>query len=242
MNGTTHPLVARYLDDLARMLRDLEPGERAEVLAGVREHIEGALGDRRLDTPEDDDAAVAAVLTELGPPDAIAQAAYADRSGPAGGQGATRIPLTSRPWVPVVVGLLQGLSLLLVLLVVGASVGWVEESSTTSAGETVVTSSGGSSLASALAGGLAALPLWIVMALLVGISALWTAREKVAHLLAVPVTILLLAAGPSLGWSVAGPAGMVVAAWTVLALTVAGGGWLLYRLTVSARRRATSAG
>ena len=241
MNGTTHPLVATYLDDLARMLGDLEPGERAEVLAGVREHIEEALGDRHHDAPQDD-AAVAAVLTELGPPDAIAQAAYADRAAPPGYQRGARVPLTSRPWVPVVVVLLQGLSLLLVILVVGASVGWVEESSATPAGETSVTTYGGSSLAAALAGGLAALPLWVVMALLVGISVLWRPREKVAHLLAVPVAAVLFAAGPSLGWSLAGPAGMVVAAWTVLALVVAGGGWLLYRLTISARRRASAAG
>ncbi|GAA6525424.1 hypothetical protein [Intrasporangium sp. DVR] len=236
MNGTTHSLVARYLDDLARMLGDLEPGERAEVLAGVREHIEGALGDQH-----QDDAAVAAVLTELGPPDAIAQAAYADRAVPPvppAAPRAARIPITSRPWVPVVVALLQGLSLLLVILVVGGSVAWVEGSGATSTGETEVTTYGGSSLAAVLAGGLAALPLWTVMALLVGISALWTSREKVAHLLAVPVAAVLFAAGPTVGGSLAGKAGMIVVAWTVLAVVVAGGGWLLYRLTVSGRRRA----
>lgn len=241
MNVTTHPAVARYLDDLGRMLGDLEPGERAEVLAGVREHIEEALGDRPHGSPQEDDAAVAAVLTELGPPDVIAQAAYADRAAPADDRSATRVPLTSRAWVPVVVAVLQALSLLLVILVVGASVGWVEESSTTSGGETVVRTMGGSSIAAALAGGLVALPLWIVIALLVGLSALWTAREKVTHLLVVPVSALLFAAGPSLGWSLGGPTGMVVSAWTVLTLVVAGGGWLLYRLTVSARRRASAA-
>ena len=41
---TTHPLVDAYLRDLELLLHGVEPGERAEVLAGVREHLDGRLG------------------------------------------------------------------------------------------------------------------------------------------------------------------------------------------------------
>jgi hypothetical protein len=40
---TVHPLVARYLQDLDVLLRGIEPVERAEVVEGVREHIEASL-------------------------------------------------------------------------------------------------------------------------------------------------------------------------------------------------------
>ncbi|HYN67227.1 MAG TPA: hypothetical protein VES93_10090 [Ornithinibacter sp.] len=37
--------VQTYLDDLARMLSDVEPGERDEVLAGIREHLDATLAE-----------------------------------------------------------------------------------------------------------------------------------------------------------------------------------------------------
>lgn len=73
---TTHPLVGSYLRDLELLLHGIDPGERAEVLAGVREHLDGSLA------PGADDAAVRAVLDELGPPQAIADEAYAGRPAP----------------------------------------------------------------------------------------------------------------------------------------------------------------
>lgn len=44
----TEPIerIARYQDDLVRLLAALEPAERAEVLDGVREHIDAALAER----------------------------------------------------------------------------------------------------------------------------------------------------------------------------------------------------
>ena len=71
---TTHPLVDAYLRDLELLLRGVEPSERAEVLAGVREHLDGRLGaDAR-------DADVRQALDALGPPQHIADEAYAGRS------------------------------------------------------------------------------------------------------------------------------------------------------------------
>lgn len=57
---TTHPLVASWLRDLDLLLYGIEPGERAEVLAGVREHLDASL------PPGSGDDDVRAVLAELG--------------------------------------------------------------------------------------------------------------------------------------------------------------------------------
>ncbi|MFW5469260.1 hypothetical protein ACOCJ4_04355 [Knoellia sp. CPCC 206435] len=38
-----HPLVDAYLRDLELLLDGVDPGERAEVLAGVHEHLEVSL-------------------------------------------------------------------------------------------------------------------------------------------------------------------------------------------------------
>lgn len=68
----THTAAA-YLDDLARMLSDVEPGARDEVLAGVREHLEATLAEH-----PDDPHALDAALLRLGPPERVAAAARAD--------------------------------------------------------------------------------------------------------------------------------------------------------------------
>lgn len=75
--------VATYLDDLARMLADLEPGDRDEVLAGIREHLDATLAEH----PEDP-AAVDAALLRLGAAEQVAAEAQA------------RLPAPGRP-VPV---------------------------------------------------------------------------------------------------------------------------------------------
>ncbi len=99
---TTHPLVDSSLRDLELLLHGIEPGERAEVLAGVREHLDGSLA------PGADDAAVRTVLTELGPPQAIADEAYAGRPA--------QVPTRAAPsrWQPVTACAINALGLLLV--------------------------------------------------------------------------------------------------------------------------------
>ncbi|MHB1064877.1 MAG: HAAS signaling domain-containing protein [Georgenia sp.] len=67
--------IAAYLDDLARMLTGADPVLRAEVLGGVREHIDAALAGRTGGGTSED---VDAVLLELGPPERIAAAALGD--------------------------------------------------------------------------------------------------------------------------------------------------------------------
>lgn len=69
---TTTDRAGSYLDDLARMLGDLDPNERDEVLAGVREHLDATLAEH-----PDDPTALDAALGRLGPPERIAAEARA---------------------------------------------------------------------------------------------------------------------------------------------------------------------
>lgn len=86
--------VFRYLDDVAQMLGEADPAYRAEVLAGVHDHLEAALGPRPW--REDD---VQQALDQLGPPEEIAEAALID-----GQQPVPEPPPASlaRAWVPPV--------------------------------------------------------------------------------------------------------------------------------------------
>jgi hypothetical protein len=84
--------VGTYLDDLARMLADLDPAERDDVLAGVREHVDGILAER-----PDDPRALEDALLRLGPPEQVAAEARADRApstSPSAGA-----PLPGRAWL-----------------------------------------------------------------------------------------------------------------------------------------------
>ena len=72
--GTTHPLVAAYLEELDGLLAGIEPRERADVMLGVREHLDGALG-----ATGGTDQEVREALAELGPPQLVANEAYAGR-------------------------------------------------------------------------------------------------------------------------------------------------------------------
>lgn len=115
-HGVGHELVERYLDDLARMLDRADPGLRAEVLGGVREHVDAALAGLGRPATESD---VWKVLGELGPPEAVAQEALdggghaaapaGASSGPEGaaaqGSGAHE-PVLARGWVPPLVTVL----------------------------------------------------------------------------------------------------------------------------------------
>ncbi|QAY69253.1 HAAS signaling domain-containing protein [Xylanimonas protaetiae] len=67
---TLPPLVEAYLADLDRALTAADPRERAETLAAVREHVTESLA-----LHGTDDDAVARVLADLGPVDAIAATA-----------------------------------------------------------------------------------------------------------------------------------------------------------------------
>jgi len=69
MPGQPLSLVEAYLDDLDRALAGIDPAERADVVASIREHVDASLGDRP--TAAD----VREVLQRLGPVERIAREA-----------------------------------------------------------------------------------------------------------------------------------------------------------------------
>ncbi|MBZ2196757.1 HAAS signaling domain-containing protein [Occultella gossypii] len=231
MNRTQHPIVSAYLDDLTRALADLAPADRAEVLAGVREHIDAGLAERENAT----DADVAAVLAELGPPEAVARAAYDEQSDGGGVVPVRPVRWADRAWVPVLVAVLQALGVVLLLVGVAGNAAYVTIETDGGSGgtQTLYTSTFGA----VFAAGLLVLPLWIVVALFVGNSRLWRTREKVGQMVLLPAVGLVLWLLPDLGWAVAGPPGLTVASIVAMIVIVAGGGWLLVVLTSAARGR-----
>jgi hypothetical protein len=84
-----HPLVAGYLRDLDAALVGLPAESAAELSEQLRAHLLEAL------PPDADEDAVMAVLTALGPPRLVADAATEPASGPGGGR-ARRDPLLHR--------------------------------------------------------------------------------------------------------------------------------------------------
>lgn len=172
---TVHPLVARYLHDLDVLLQGIEPVERAEVVEGVREHIETSLSHT-----DRSDSDVRAALDEVGPATAVAEEAWTGRTSPVPSQ---RTPATSRAWLPNTVAFFEAATLLMVMVAVGGSAAVSSSSATvtTEDGQTtteVTQSSFDGSIGGAVTALFAAIPFWLVILVLVGVSALWTARQK----------------------------------------------------------------
>jgi hypothetical protein len=232
MTPTTHPLVASYLEELDRLLAGIDPGDRAEVMSGVREHLDTALPGS--DPVTDDD--VRAALAELGPPHAVADEAYAGRP-PAVVPPGPRVGPMSRVWVPILVVILQVIALLFVLIIVG---GFPAVTSASVNGVTDPESAEltGNPLFGSLAAIMFTLPLWATVALLVGLSPLWVGREKAAEALLIPGAALLMGVLPLLGYWLIGVNGVYAGTWTAVALIILGGGWLMTRLTRRATTRA----
>ena len=220
----THPMIEAYLTELDRMLAGIDPAERAEVLSGVREHLVGALAGRTAVTDED----VRSVLAELGPPQAVADEAYAGR-GSATAPSAPKPGVMSRGWVPVVVAVAQGIGLLMACLTVGG--GSVSVSTSVVDGVEVSSELTGNPLWLIPAVLVLTLPLWATVAVLVGVSPLWVGREKAAGMLVIPAAAVLLGVLPLIGYAMAGINGVFVGAWVALAVVLLGGGWLVIRLT-----------
>lgn len=156
---TTHPLVASWLRDLDLLLYGIEPGERAEVLAGVREHLDASL------PPGSGDDDVRAVLAELGPPQAVADEAYAGRP-PMAPQRLVR----PSPW-PAYCACLMNTLMLVVL--------------------TALALKGVNSIEWLLIGTLFAIP-WIFLIVLTSMAEAWTPSEKFTSIGVVPGTLVAL--------------------------------------------------
>ncbi len=207
-----HPLVARYLAELDRLLVGVDPAVRADTLAGVHEHLDAATGGSQ------DDGRVREALEQLGSPYDVAAEAHGDqvaRPAPA--------PLSSRGWLPVVAGLLLGLALLFVVAGVGSASAVVSSSSVSSSAEpdqveTTVEFAG--SVGGVLLGLFAGLPFWVAAVVLIGVSRLWQHREKVALVAAAPAVALVLGVLPALGWALIGEQGVYAGAWIGIALAI----------------------
>lgn len=102
MNNTTDA-ISVYLDDLGRMLAHLDPAERADVLGGVREHVDASLAELG-HAPSDQE--VATILASLGAPEDVARVAAGTPKVSRPDGGASSRPALTGAWVaPVVFGL-----------------------------------------------------------------------------------------------------------------------------------------
>lgn len=235
--GTTHPLVAAYLEELDGLLAGIEPRERADVMLGVREHLDGALG-----ATGGTDQEVREALAELGPPQLVANEAYAGRQ-PATAATPGPTPVMARSWVPVVVAVLTAVALLMAVFIVSSMGSVVSSSSSSSDANGVITQEqtsevlAGSPLIGSLAALMTTLPLWATVAVLVGVSPLWVRREKVIAILLIPAAALLLGLLPQVGWWLIGANGVYGGAWAALILVLLGGGAILTRSTRKAAAR-----
>ncbi len=144
---TTSPLVSAYLADLDRALAGVDPGDRAEIVDAVREHIDAALAELGAAPSQ---AEIAGVLRRLGSADTVASAwaagerttspaaaasaapalPYGAATPPAPGAG-TMLPAWAKVLLVVVAVVVIGplvLTLLAVLLLVpfrGGAPGWL---------------------------------------------------------------------------------------------------------------------
>lgn len=229
MIAGSHAAVANYLDDVARMLTDLDPAERAEVLAGLREHLDGALDP---DGATDDD--IHRVLTDLGPPDAVAREALAGTETQAAPRTTTtahpppHVPLSGRPWVPSVTVALLTIALGLSMLALFAGAAFVSVTTSSQpmdfAPPAPTPAPGGDGFhapeledfapleeertsmwpgiaGASLGAALFSLPLWGSAAVLLLVSPLFTTRIRALGTLLVPLSVLVVVGGAGLAGS-----------------------------------------
>lgn len=203
----THPLVGAYLRDLEMLLHGIEPGERAEVLAGVDEHLEVSLG------PEASDDDVRRALAELGSPQSVADEAYAGRPAPAAPSPAVPIRRRPSPWLAHVACLVNALMLAVVAmfgLVQPHVMEWFSL--------------------------LFLFPIpWISLVVLTSMAEVWSSSEKFRSILLIPATIITLGLTTSLitalvGWH---DVPLRLTSLAVLAAAV----WALVGLVRSANQR-----
>jgi hypothetical protein len=174
---------------------------------------------------------VQAVLAELGPPEAVADEAYAGLPAAGAPAPARRRPALEQPWVPVVVAVLSSLAL---LAIVSTSMGMVGYSGS---GADVSPTLAFPTFTFVLL--LLSSVLWVPAATLSVVSSLWSPRQRRELALLVPGAATALTLLPDLGYYVSRrELGINIGAWSALALALLGGSWLLWHHTRAALRRA----
>lgn len=252
----THPLAQAYLAELAALLRHLDPVEREEAMLGVQGHIEDALAHRGESTEE-----VRRVLSELGSPATVAEAAYADSgAGARAPSSASRVIVVHPPrrWAPQLAAAFLAVAFLVGLLTGGTSGGYsetsVSSSDVVSSGtadglgrpptQRVVESSTTTSYSGVDAAGTAGrvmaggLLFWIIGILIGGATSLWTGREKVLLAASLPAFALLVGLLPWVAFLTVGALGLPIGFLTALVAGLVALGWLLTVLLRRARVRA----
>lgn len=224
---TTHPLIEAYLRELDGLLAGVGPGERAEVLAGVREHIDDALAGRlEPSSPE-----VQTVLAELGPPEAVADEAYAGLPAASRPSPPQSRPALERAWVPAAVAILLSLAL---LSIISTSLGMVSYGGS---GADVSHTVAFPTFTFVLL--LMTSVLWVPAAALTMMSSLWSRSEGRQLAMLAPGAATALTLLPDLGYYVSQrEIGIQIGGWAALALALLGGPWLLWHHTRAAVQRA----
>jgi hypothetical protein len=238
MKAFAHPLVESYLSELETLLAGVPPAERAETLAGVREHMAASLAHGSSD--ED----VRRVLGEMGSPQTVADEAYVGVRSAAATQPRRRGAAMGRSWVPVLVSVLQGLALLAFVAILLTAPGSSETvaQSVDAAGHSTtshVDDLDPSTLFLLASGLLITLPFWLPTVVLVSVATTWRKKERLTMILLVPGLIVLTAALIRIGGSVGGVTGQTVAAWLALVSLLLGGGGTIVLLTRRALGRCT---
>jgi hypothetical protein len=224
---TTHPLVAAYLTELEQLLAGIDPAERAEVLSGVREHVEVSLPTGGAASDEE----VRAVLTELGPPQAVADEAYAGLPAASQPSPPQSRPALERAWVPAAVAILLSLAL---LSIISTSLGMVSYGGS---GEDVSHTVAFPTFTFVLL--LMTSVLWVPAAALTMMSSLWSRSEGRQLAMLAPGAATALTLLPDLGYYVGQrEIGIQIGGWAALALALLGGPWLLWHHTRAAVQRA----
>ena len=215
-SAVTHPLEKAYLRDLELLLHGVDASERAEVLAGVHEHLDATL------PPGSSIDDVRGVLAELGSPQSVADEAYAGRSShahahaPAPAPAAASRPRPS-PWTAHVACFLNGAGLALLAFLTLLS---------------LVTSGVMAPHASELVFMAAAFVIpWFFLTVLTSMSDVWGSADKFRSILLYPATLAALGVTT---WLV-GLAGIGVVTLLAAMLVLAAAAWALSRLIRSAR-------
>ncbi|MEO7270025.1 MAG: hypothetical protein ABIW49_12545 [Knoellia sp.] len=203
-----HPLVSAYLRDLEMLLHGVEPGERAEVLGGVREHLEAAA------PPGASEEDVRVVLAEFGSPHYVADEAYAGRPGPSIAAPVRRRP---SPWLAHVACFINGAGLVFLTLLTALGA-FASGALKPHPAEWVF-------MAMAFA-----IP-WFAIMVLTSMTEVWGSPDKFRSILLYPMTLVLLAL---VTWLV-GLAQFDVLVHLAALLVLAGAVWTLVRLVRSTR-------
>lgn len=135
--------------------------------------------------------------------------------------------------MPVVVGLLNALGLVLLVMLVGSMTAAYRQD-----GELVEAGYQGSALVAMRLGTMLTLPFWIPTAVIVALSRLWAPGHQLMLAALLPVSVVVMALLPTVGWAVGGIDALNGFTWFAVAIVLGGGSWLLWKVVGAGLARA----